>query len=476
MLDSILDICRTRLVKDKARYTLLVRGLLPLCGRLDATRAAGVADVILAILGDEEAMGHMNRGEIARTALAEVLVSVAERLDTPRALRVATELVRVLQKADKNRIGPDPLSGALMSVCRRLDADGAARIAEAIVAAVRDPTTAVEGRTPFASVLGALGNRLDPACGDSLERALVDSLVADLTRVKSLSWSSTALLCQSLAALSAHTSAKSAARVADALTETIRNPQTPIDLLGPLVKALVVVGGRLPPEDASSRTNGAIAVLDTLWSTRTVPLDRTILAEALAAAWTGVGPTEASAHARRMVADLEDLLRAPNLMPFELNRLARALALVYGRFDPAERSAHSNTLLVAQANTVLATLRDPKSKLSLGLLGQFADSLVVICMLLDRPEAVRVFDALLTIFSDPATQRFAPPTQRFQFHFQEESIRTFVSRLDEADLRRLLEHPLAVERLQRIVLDALGERKQRSFRNTWDYLDWTESH
>src|SRR5262249_36495166 len=197
---------------------------------------------------------------------------------------------------------------------------------------------------------------------DSLEGALVDLLVADLTRVKTLSWWSTDLLCQSLAALCRHAGAKSVARVADALTETIRNPQTPIGSLGPLVKALVVVGGRLPPEEAASRANGAIAVLDTLWRTRTVPLERIILAGGLAAPWPGMGPTEARAHARRIVADLEDILRVPNLMPSELNRLARALAVVYGRLDAGERAAHSNTLLVSNANTILATLRDPKSK------------------------------------------------------------------------------------------------------------------
>src|SRR5262249_39917116 len=142
----------------------------------------------------------------------------------------------------------------------------------------------------------------------------------------------------------------------------------------------------------------------------------------------------------------------------------------------AERAAHSNALLASRANTTLATLRNPKKNLGLGILGQHADSVLAICMLLDRPEAVRVFDALLTILGDPATQRFAPPTQRYQFHFQEESIRQFVSRLDEADLRRLLEHPLAVGRFQRIILDALGEAKHRSFRNTWDYLDRTASH
>jgi hypothetical protein len=51
-----------------------------------------------------------------------------------------------------------------------------------------------------------------------------------------------------------------------------------------------------------------------------------------------------------------------------------------------------------------------------------------------------------------------------------------VARLDERDRRRLLEHRLAVGRLQRVLLDVLAGSKNRSFRNTWDYLDSTESN
>jgi hypothetical protein len=174
--------------------------------------------------------------------------------------------------------------------------------------------------------------------------------------------------------------------VADGLTETVRNPQTPIANLEPLVKALVAVGGKLSRENASARADRGIAVLDTLWRTQTKPLERIILAEALAAAWTGVGPTEASAHARKMAADLEDLLQDPTLMPFEQHRLARALAKVYGHLGPADRASHSKTLIASRANTILATLRDPKDNLNLLTFSQSAESLVALCMLLDRPE------------------------------------------------------------------------------------------
>jgi hypothetical protein len=473
VVDSILEICRTKPVKEKAHYQPRVGGLLPLCGCLDAARAARVADEILAVLGNDEAVGLVKRGPTSPTAIAEALASVAERLEPPGTLRVATELVRVLQKANEDRLPSEPFRIALMSVCRRLDATGVARVAGAIVAAVRDPATSVEGRTAFASVLVAVGDRLDPVRADSLERAIVDSLVADMIGVKSLSFFSTRLLSQSLAALCGRPGAKSAARVADALTETICNPQTPIVTLEPLVRALVAVGVRLPPKDASSRADRVIAVLDTLRRTRTKSLERMILAEALAAAWTGLGPTEASDHARRMATDLGDLLRDPKLLPFEQHRLARALAVVYRHLDPAERAAHANAIIVPHANTILATLRDPNNNLSLGTFSQFSEALVALCMLLDRPEAVRVFDALLTILSDPVTQRYQPATQRYHLDLQEESTRIFLSRLDEADLRRLLEPPLAVGGFQRTILEVLGEAKQCSFRNTWDYLDRT---
>ena len=50
------------------------------------------------------------------------------------------------------------------------------------------------------------------------------------------------------------------------------------------------------------------------------------------------------------------------------------------------------------------------------------------------------------------------------------------ARLDERDLQRLLDHHLAVGRLQRALLDILAGSKNRSFRNTWDYLDGAESN
>ena len=168
-----------------------------------------------------------------------------------------------------------------------------------------------------------------------------------------------------------------------------------------------------------------------------------------------------------MAADLEGVLRGPKLTPVDQSKLAQALVVVYGHLGPAERAAHSNAILASHADTILAALRNPKNNLDPAARVQFAESLVVLCMLLDPPTAGRVFDALLPTLSDFDMERSRLGVG---------PIKKVISRLDEADLRRLLEHPLAVGRLQRVILDVLGEAKHRHFRNTWDYLDWTESH
>src|SRR5262249_39121451 len=156
---------------------------LPLCGRLDADRAARVADTIRAFLGTSE----IRKTEfVLPTGCAEVLTAVAERLDAPGNLRVAEELIRVLRKLEGKELPNGQFKIALATMCRRLDADGAARVAEALVVAVRDPMTSAGARTIFASVPAAVGDQLDPVRADSLERALVDALLIDLADVKSL--------------------------------------------------------------------------------------------------------------------------------------------------------------------------------------------------------------------------------------------------------------------------------------------------
>jgi hypothetical protein len=257
--------------------------------------------------------------------------------------------------------------------------------------------------------------------------------------------------------------ATGAARAAEALAAAIRHPQTPLASLKPLASALAVVSGRLPPKEAASRANQAVDALDSLRVARMAPLDRASLAEALAAVWTRLDPTDAAARAKKAAADLEDALRDSEAAPNEISGLATALSAVCNHLDPAERSARAN----AVADALVAALRRPRNDLA--KLTYLAEPLARLCAHLDRPGAVRVADALLTVFGDPQVQQFP-------FVLHERAFKKVVARLDERDLQRLLEHPLAVGRLQRALLDVLAGSKNRSFRNTWDYLDATESN
>jgi hypothetical protein len=460
-VDFILETKSTTKEEDKFHYHFHARALGALSGRLDAARAARVADTIVAILGESETTGGFRREFISSGVYAEPLTEVAERLDAPGALRAAEALVLVLRNAGDIFVSEEQLRKALVSVCRRLDTAGAARLAEAILAAVRDPKTLVQVRTLFADALVAIGGQLDPATAASLESALVDSLVADLADANSLRVRRS--VGRALASACGRPGAKNAPRAAEALIAAIRDPQTPLVFLEPLVAALAVVSGQLPPKEASSHASQAVDVLGSLWVDKTGPADRAFLAEALAAMYGRLSPTEASAHAKKVAVDLESALRDSKAAPYELHSLAQALVAVYGHLGPDERVAHANTA----ADALVAALRRPKKDLPTTIL--IAEALATLCVHLDRPGVVRVADELLTVLGKPAVRQY-------KFEYPEKLFKKVASRLDERDVQRLLEHPLAVGRLQRILLDVLGGSKNRSFRNTWDYLDWTESN
>jgi hypothetical protein len=461
-VDFIIETRDTTKEKDRLNYSAQAQALGLLCGRLlDAARASRVAGAIIAILGDSWMVGEIKHEFISSGYIASPLTEVAERLDAPGGLAAAENLVRVLRKAGNIATAKDELRAALVAVCGRLDAAGAARVAEAAAAASRDPKTSVLVRTLFADAHAALADRLTPAQAASLERVLVDSLLVDLADTKSLQ--SRGFVGQALAKACGRPGATGAARAAEGLVAAIRDPQTPLATLKPPAAALALVSGQLPPKEASSRPKQAVEVLDALWVARTAPLDRASVAEALAAVWTRLDPTDAAARAKRVAAGLEDTLRDSKDAPNELYRLAEALTAVYNHLGPDERSGRAT----AVADALVTALRKPRDdpwkifRLSEALAGLFAH--------LDRSSVVRVTDAVFTVFGGPNVQEF-----RFENH--EKLFKEVAARLDERDLQRLLEHPLAVDRLQRVLLDSLARSKNRSFRNTWDYLDGTESN
>jgi hypothetical protein len=448
--------------KEKVSWPLHTEALGALGERLDAARAARVAEALIAILGDSKTVGGVKYEFILHGPIAKALTKVAERLDAQGGLRAAEGLVLVLRKAKDILTVEEPLRAALVSACRRLDAAGAARVGEAIVAAVQDPQTSLRARSLFADALVVLDGQLDPARAASLEDALVGAIVADLADAKSLPGDGRGLLGRALASVCGRPGTRNAARAAEALAAAIRDPQTPLNSFIPLAEALAAIGGQLTPKEASSQAKQTVAVLDSLWVARTAPLERAYLAKALAAVWTRLGPDEAAAHARKAAADLEDAFRDANAARNAPLGVAEALAAVYGHLGPAERVTRAN----AHADVLVAALRRPRSDPM--TIGPLSAELAGLCVHLDRPGVVRVADALVAVSGEP-------DVLRYRTQFSEERLKKVAVRLEEPDLQRLLDHPLAAGRLQRVILDVLGGSKHHHFRNTWDYLDWTES-
>jgi hypothetical protein len=436
--------------KTKAHHLYYARALSALRGHLDAGGVARVAGALTGALSETE--------PLVRGLVAETLSGVAGRLDAPEALRAAETLVGAMRQSGPPVGGADHLRAALVSVCRRLDADGLASTAEALAAAVRDPETPGPALAPLADALAVVLNRLEPARAESVERASADALIARLADPKAPS--AGGVVARALGSVCGRPGATGAARAAKALTTVIRDPQTPLEALGPLASALAVVCGQLDPREASCRAEQAVDVLDSLWATRTGPPERFYLAQALAAVWVLLDPTEAAARANRVAIDLAPALRDSTTSSSELHRLAGALSVVCGHLGPAERIAHANSAVDALSATLRARKNDMVTTAVL------PDALATLGARLDGPGTARVADNLLTTLGDPAVQRYGT-------FIIERTFKTIAPRLEERDLQRFLERPLAAGALQRTILDALGGARNLHFRNTWDYLDRT---
>ena len=225
----------------------------------------------------------------------------------------------------------------------------------------------------------------------------------------------------------------------------------------------MVVCAQLPPQEASSRRDRTLAVLDSLCNARTAPEDRARIVAALAVLWSHLDRADATARAQKAVAYLDGALRNPNLTPQEIPSIALALSAVYRFLEPAERCRQANS----GADALLAALgNDGKSTATYSILSQ---SLATISAHLDQAGVVRIADALFALmdeFNDQFREFGSISSTRLDSMFKKVAVR-----LDERDLRRLLAHPLAVGSPQRILLDALPGSQKRSFRNLWHYLD-----
>jgi hypothetical protein len=463
-VDFIIHTCSITKDKDKFRYGFYARTLAALSPHLDAPTASRAADAIIVMLGDSGTSGGVRIEFVADLVITEQLAKLAERLDAPGSLKATEALIPPLTKANNLAPNMQRLESALVVLARRLDANGAAQVADACAAAVRDPMTPVLPRALLARTFAEVSAQVNPARAALLESDIVDSLVANLASTDEKSLHARGHLGQALGSVCGRPSAKGAPRSAGVLTAAIADPQTPFMAVKPLAAALAVVCGQLPPAEASSHAKKVVDVLESLWVTRTRPMERAPLAQATAAVWTYLSPREATAHAKRLAADIQVAFRDSKADQSDLGLLAEALTAVCDQLDPTERIAPVNSAL----DVVVARLRKPK-KTAIGS-ESFASAIGLLWPHLDQDAVARVGDTTLLAglgISDP---------QRYQFEFQVNAFKRIAARMDVRDLERFLEQALTTRPVRRAVLDLLGESKNRYFRNTWDYLDWKQSN
>ena len=445
---------------QKVYYRYHALALRPFCDRLDAARATRVADAVLATLGDSENLGNLKTEYISDIASAEVLTAVVELLDAPSNLRATEELVRALRKSESLILNSEPLRIALVAVCRRLDAAGAARMSDAVIAAVRDPKTSVGVRTILAHVLAALDRQLAPAQTDSLESAIVDSLLAGLADAKSLYFG--AQLGRALESVcerpgaKAHPRRRRPDRGDPQPTNSDRVTQAAGGGTCGGQRASAPEGSHFPCEPGRCRTRRPLELQD--------EAPRPFVPRRGAALlWARLTPAESAAHAKRATADIAHGFRDPKATPDELRELVYALIAVCRHLGPTERDAPTNTAVDAFLHAL------QKNKHELLIVNRLWGTLADLCPHLDRPGVARVTNALFAALDDHKMQLYL-------FVFHDGMLTKFAACLNEAELQQLLERPIAVALLQRVILDVLGRSKNRSFRNTWDYLDWIEAN
>jgi hypothetical protein len=415
------------------------------------------------MLGDRYIYHGIQIESIADVVIAEQLAKVAEHLNALGSLQAADALVPLLIKAEKLVPNMQWLKTVLVTLARRLDATGAMHLAETCAAAVRDPKTPVLARALLADAFAVVSARLDSAKAAPLESDVIDALIESLTDTDATGIYARTHLGEALASVCGHPDARTATRVADALTAAIRDPQTQLRAVKPLAAALAVVCSQLPPAESSSYAKQAVDALHSLWIARTAPVDRVQLAQAMAAIWTHIPSGEVAAHAKPMAADIQVAFRDPKASSSDLGLLAESLLAACDQLEPTERSA-----LVNDAVDVVVT-RLPKPNSRVKPREVFSGAIGILWLRLSREDVARVGDtALLAALgvSDP---------ERYQYEFQVNMFKKIAAQMDVRDLERILEHPLTTSAVRRAVLDVLGKSKNRHFRSTWDYLDWSDS-
>jgi hypothetical protein len=421
---------------NPALLSHLSKGFQAVSEHVDAATAAKAADMLQAIMSKEI-------DPYSLSSLLGAFKAVGGRLDSAAAAKAADTLLVAMNKAP----GPyllSSLSQGLQAVSGHLDAATAAKAADTLVA-MMSKTTDVSQLSKLPDALWAVSGHLDAAEAAKAANTLV-------TAMSKTPWSHPLpFLLAGVKVVSRRLDAAEAAKMADTILVAMSKARGPY-LIPSLSQGLHAVSGHLDAATAAVYAAKAADMLLAAMSKTTEPVCLALLSESLQAVSGHLDAATAAVYAAK-AADtlLAAMSRTTN--PVLLSPLIRGLQEVSGHLDAAAAAKATDKLLAAMSKTT-----DSHA------LSYLLEGLQAVSGCLDTAAADKLF-AAVSKYVDISYDIKLPAT-----------VQAVTERCSTPELLTLLRRPLAAGPIQRILLDTLGHRTRRDFRNTWHFLDWARSN
>jgi hypothetical protein len=466
---------------DYAEINLLAERLTKVMDRLDPAMACSLcqkaAEQFLASLiaaKDDDQVVFRSRH----------LRAVAVRLDPTIAARMAERLLLLLTEA-KRWLQAEAYANSLSKVAVWLDPLVAAEVAERLLRLLAAPSG--PKICHLADCLSVVTARLDPATADKLCGEAAEQLLASLAEAKEDEvW----YLTESLTKIASRLAPTTAGRTAERLLLLLKKTQS-LSQARYLADSLAVIVVRLDPVRASGLCQETTEeILRLLPDTKDLR-DVSLLASNLTKMASWLDPATAARAA-------ESLLTLSMMMPedtLEFRYLVEALDAVAVRLDAAaaarltariiphleETRGGYDSLRMARTLTVLTLHLAPDQRALLFLLAAntFTGPRHTIYGMTERdfprvlgfiPPSELLRRVALLIFSCPISNGY---------HLTQAPWVLVVMKpppcpLSTATLVELLQRPIVVGTARRVILDALGNRYHRHFRDQWDFVRFAQ--
>jgi hypothetical protein len=467
-----------------------VLSLSPVSAHLDGAGAARTAEALVAAMAktaDPYALSHLSHS----------LTEVSPRLDANRAAthaaKAATALVAAMTRTT-DFTALQSMSRALTAVSAQLDLAGAAKAAEGLVAAMAR-TTAPDALYYLSQGLTEVSARLaaDRAAAHASKAAM--ALVGAMTKTTNLNHLRS--LSLALTGMSARLDAAGAGKVTDVLAATMAKTTDPDPIIS-LSEALTGVSARLDAVGAAAHAAKAAEAIVAALAKTTDPYVLSSLSQNLAAVSARLAPDRAAAHAAKAAEALvAAMARTTDLTA--LHYLSQALTAVSARLDVAGAAKAAEAIVAVMAVTshpytlsylsqvlmavggrlgaaAAATHAAKAGEALVAALPRTSNPTALLCLSkglttvstrLDAAGAAKAAEALVVAMTKPIDPAVLSSLSQ--------ALEAMGERLSTAQVLTTLRHPLAVGPSQRALLNVLDHRTHRTFRNTWDFLDWANS-